>query len=353
MTASLNHYTRGDPDRDPTWYQDSLDTATPSHFYQSRLLGRYTVPAGQKARLKVLALAAGAPYSTIGIANGSQRNLGRGFLVINGTTVFEYRQHGTSVYIGGQAAEDASAFWMPWCQLWDFHDGIVIPAGQTIQIKVTPLEQAPTHWSGAIVGQEGGVLNSKKVNFTTTQTTADQVIFTYTPTTDYTLKHWRLEGIMIGSTIGFADVQVNGQVVMNIGRVGWDNGAEIFCNEQNTTYGRGAVFINTWGMDFYPGESIGHGFTALMNDTNGEVTSCIWTDETSLTAGAVYPIEDNVEVGVTYGPTGSDYTGTVTLPAVGDVRSGTTYGADGTEFTGTLSAGGGGNTYSRGRVVNR
>lgn len=39
------------------------------------------------------------------------------------------------------------------------------------------------------------------------------------------------------------------------------------------------------------------------------------------------------------------------IPAVGDVRSGTVYGQD-QELVGTMSAGGGGATYSRGRVVN-
>lgn len=52
---------------------------------------------------------------------------------------------------------------------------------------------------------------------------------------------------------------------------------------------------------------------------------------------AVYPAVGDVDIGITYGPGGTDFTGTLVQPAVGDVRSGTTYGAGGTEFTGTLS----------------
>lgn len=39
-------------------------------------------------------------------------------------------------------------------------------------------------------------------------------------------------------------------------------------------------------------------------------------------------------------------------PGQPDVRSGVQYGPNGTDYTGSMSAGGGGNTYSRGRVVN-
>ena len=70
-------------------------------------------------------------------------------------------------------------------------------------------------------------------------------------------------------------------------------------------------------------------------------------------AAEVYPAVGDVDSGVQYGPTGTDYTGTLVQPAEADVESGVSYGAGGTEFTGTLVVGGGGgNTYSRGRVVN-
>ena len=67
---------------------------------------------------------------------------------------------------------------------------------------------------------------------------------------------------------------------------------------------------------------------------------------------ATYPAVGDVDNGVQYGPTGTDYTGTLVQPAEADVENGVSYGAGGTEFTGTFVGGGGGNTYSRGRVVN-
>ncbi len=40
------------------------------------------------------------------------------------------------------------------------------------------------------------------------------------------------------------------------------------------------------------------------------------------------------------------------VPAIGDVKSGVQYGQQGNSLTGTYVGGGGGNTYSRGRIVN-
>lgn len=62
-------------------------------------------------------------------------------------------------------------------------------------------------------------------------------------------------------------------------------------------------------------------------------------------SSGTFPAVGDVDSGVTYGPTGADYTGTLVQPAEADVRNGTSYGAGGTEFTGTLVGGGGGGTW--------
>lgn len=61
-----------------------------------------------------------------------------------------------------------------------------------------------------------------------------------------------------------------------------------------------------------------------------------------LGVGQVFPGVGDVDSGVTYGPTGADYTGTLEQPAESDVLVGVQYGAGGTEFTGSATGGGGG-----------
>lgn len=55
------------------------------------------------------------------------------------------------------------------------------------------------------------------------------------------------------------------------------------------------------------------------------------------TSSATFPTAAQVLTGISYGPNGADYTGTISLPAVTNVRSGTSYGASGTASTGTLT----------------
>jgi len=58
-------------------------------------------------------------------------------------------------------------------------------------------------------------------------------------------------------------------------------------------------------------------------------------------AGAVFPDEGDVDLGIVYGSTGTDMTGTLVQPAESDVMTGISYGANGTEFEGTATGGGG------------
>lgn len=62
----------------------------------------------------------------------------------------------------------------------------------------------------------------------------------------------------------------------------------------------------------------------------------------TLGGGGVYPAVGDVDSGVIYGPSGTDYTGTLEVPGQPDVLLGVQYGADSTEFTGEAVAGGGG-----------
>lgn len=61
---------------------------------------------------------------------------------------------------------------------------------------------------------------------------------------------------------------------------------------------------------------------------------------------AVFPGVGDVDLGITYGPNGTDSTGTLLQPAEADVELGVSYGAGGTEFTGELVGGGGGTFIS-------
>lgn len=332
------------------------DGLTPyeSQFGDVVPFGRYRVGAGTKTKVKTIGLVIGneqnqcaAANINVGVANGSI------LLEINSANAYESFALGLSTHQTAFGWEDLPNYWQSANQLFNFGDGIVVPSGQLIRLRTGTGSSVSRSWKGTLFGIESGapVIVKGVANVTATATLD---IVSYTPSADFTLLSFSVEPLQ-NSCLGLARLLVNDKMVFDYGRVGMINDCVVpfdqHCSVSGEGYGAGGIFFNTWGMDFYPGESISHGIN--MWDTNLAVyQSLVFGDNASLSAGAVYPVEDDVEVGVTYGPTGADFTGTVTLPAVGDVRSGTTYGADGTEFTGTLVAGGGGNTYSRGRVVN-
>lgn len=100
------------------------------------------------------------------------------------------------------------------------------------------------------------------------------------------------------------------------------------------------------GLCIAPGEAI------VVRSVGSDYLDAVIGGEISVIPSATYPAVGDVDLGIQYGPNATDYTGTLVQPAINQVLSGVGFGADGTEFTGTATGGGGGNTYSRGRITN-
>lgn len=119
--------------------------------------------------------------------------------------------------------------------------------------------------------------------------------------------------------------------------------------------GKGIVIKPGDGLGLVAGTAVAVGGTQAVGNTSTFINFDI---EAVLlhyppTVSGTYPAAGDVDQGVLYGPNGNDYTGTLEQPIEADVKLGVSYGANGTEFTGTYAAGGGGNTYSKSRVVNK
>lgn len=120
--------------------------------------------------------------------------------------------------------------------------------------------------------------------------------------------------------------------------------------------GEGIVIKPGDGLALVAGTSVVTGGTQAVGNTstfiNYDIEATLLHYPPPAGSGTFPPVGD-VDFGVTYGPNGNDYTGTLEQPAEADVKLGVQYGAGGTEFTGTYAGGGGGNTYSKSRVVNK
>jgi hypothetical protein len=119
--------------------------------------------------------------------------------------------------------------------------------------------------------------------------------------------------------------------------------------------GKGIIIKPGDGLGLIAGRDVASGGTQAIGNTSTFINFDI---EAVLlhyppTVSGTYPPVGDVDQGVVFGPNGNDYTGTLEQPIEADVKLGVSYGANGTEFTGTYAAGGGGNTYSKSRVVNK
>ncbi len=167
--------------------------------------------------------------------------------------------------------------------------------------------------------------------------------------TPVTIAEQQKAGTLRQFLFGQAMLSFTGSPQMHAGMLGYgSSGEEVWPGERR---------FSSWSDDVVllsPGESIavigggaGSIETSVLANMEVEIQGYIQTPD------AVYPIENDVlTTAPPYGPTGTEYTGDVVLPVVTDVKSGVTYGAD-SSLTGTYAGGGGGNTYSRGRVVNK
>lgn len=120
--------------------------------------------------------------------------------------------------------------------------------------------------------------------------------------------------------------------------------------------GTGIIIKPGDGLALVAGRDVALGGTQAIGNTstfiNFDIEATLLHYPPPTGAGTFPPVGD-VDQGVVYGPNGNDFTGTLEQPAEADVKLGVQYGAGGTEFTGTYAGGGGGNTYSKSRVVNK
>jgi len=325
----------------------SIEALSADHFRNIQDRAIFRAPASKVTRPKVIGWSVAKPNRTLGAgATASNTNTGVAKVFLDSTAYSELRIQGQSQHLitAPTGWHDLTGDAYPANGVGSFMGGLTITSAQTVSIRVTPLSATQTAWNCTIWGTLAGALVTNKARFLSYATTADQVALTYSPPSDFKLLGYNITGGVIGHVSGWHITEFAGLQSLDMGYMGMDDTTTVPMGP-NITFGAGAVWINTWGMKFYPGDSIGFRIAKNSADSS-EWHQFVMGDDTVLTEGvgaAIYPAVGDVDLSVTYGPTGADYTGTLEQPAVGDVRNGTQYGAGGTEFTGTYVGSGGGN----------
>lgn len=258
------------------------------------LVGRYVVPAGKKVTCAGLNLSAHNTTSIAAQAPGVTLNMGTVDVLYGGTLHWQARVLGSMVPLapGGDGTQGPS---INTSQQVNFGDGVTVPAGTALLFRVTPGVAIPMRWHVTALSTTGALTQDAAV--VTTTTTANQTLLTYTPGSDWTLKGFVVSVETPAHVLGRMYVLFNGLPLFETPWLGMDNTATVpFDSDGNSVTGHGVLHFPMMGAEMYTGDSV-------------EVYAQIWSDCDSFWEWSL--IGDEVVTG-----------------------------------------GGGGNTYSRGRVVN-
>lgn len=255
-------------------------------------VGKHTVTTGYKFSGGSIGLSGWLQSDVTAQINTTPLNFGVINILVGGTTVYEARMLGSMAYKTAVSGDEMVINGQLQNQMFNFQDGITIPSGTTFLVRVTPNLKIPIVW--CFEGYSQG--NNQIARTVTSATTSNQTILSYTPVSDWTLQSFAISADTSAQVAGRMNLAINGQVVLEVGDVGLEESAPTVMYN-NTGYGMGGLFIPLDDIEFQQKDVI-------------ELLANPWC-------------ENNAKFQLMVAGTETAYSG-----------------------------GGGGNTYSRGRVVN-
>ena len=188
-------------------------TAYP-HRAGKTLIGSYIVPASKTAKLKGIWVF-GQYENCPQILSLSSGVIGTVYFQADGVTKAEFRIQATAVDFNVTAG---------WCDFdftrraWNLYDGVPFAPGQVIRLIATPTARAgqgtaQTLWLASFLGKDpvNGETVIIKARVITTNSTASQVIITYTvPANGFILRNICLQAFMGDYFLGHVQLRLNG-----------------------------------------------------------------------------------------------------------------------------------------------
>lgn len=304
---------------------DEVSKATQTPRSHSNPVASYVVPAGKKFTCKSIVLAShpGMYYGTIGTGR-----VGTCKLRVNGADKAEFYPQAIGWSVPGGYCTSSQRL----MTMGLLHDGLTFANGDVVDIQITlTTTTRQVKAVGWFFGKEttGGADVEVMTRADITGTGAKTVVTYTVGANGLTLLSYGVEFQMVDQAeVALAELMIGGKPIF-----------DTFITSEPTA--------KTWdfymtiplhdGMVFYPGEEVRLD-VADIHQSGDSFSMMVCGDEEPLASGT-YPVAGDVDQGVSYGPTGTEYTGTLAQPAQGDVKKGVTYGAGGTEFTGTLEGG--------------
>jgi len=137
-------------------------------------------------------------------------------------------------------------------------EGVICPSGTQLQVRCTPASATPRVWKCTVGGMKSATAYIQSGRRVTGATTADQTILSVTPDADWTINSILIAVELQGQLLGTAAIRVGGQIGWESSYIGLEQTASNMWDDRGYGgYGQGAVTIPLWGITFYEGERIG------------------------------------------------------------------------------------------------
>lgn len=215
--------------------------------------GRYKPQSNKKCSMKTLSLS--VRTGLIGEASRNAEisgslNIGKWSAYIDSTQLTEYRNQWSSLpnVTGADecVVQNYNAFQLP-----SMGHGIVVPSGSTFTIKCTPEQATNVVWYVTVFGKSGSTVDIQETIKLTATTTADQILLTYTPTSDWTILSIIVNIDVPGQLAGQAVINYNGFQILETPYIGLgESSSNMFDDKGFVGYGCGALNIPLWNIEF-------------------------------------------------------------------------------------------------------
>lgn len=249
---------------------------------------KFVAEANKVSTIKTIGWSSMKPSGVVASVAGAAINTGVVKLFINGTQVNEqciqgYSQNSQAALFGCQ--DGSCQLGIPANQLPSFGEGFTCETTDEIEIKVTPFSATQVLWCLSVFGKESGTDKIVVANMYTYSTSSDQVALSYTPAANFTFVSYTVSAHQLGSISGYHVSSLDNMFLGSI--LGWCNNPETFSQPHpETTYGAGAIFINTWGIKMFEGQSLGFAIAKTNYKDMSEWHQFVMGTTTAIAAGA-------------------------------------------------------------------
>ena len=212
----------------------------------------YSVPSATKLTAQCLLIDVHNLSDVLAQSSGAALNLGKVEILYGGTVRLELAMFGQMLPLLLGADEMVNPMYSA-NQLFDFGDGFIVPASTGFEIRVTPAIKAPIRWNFEAFGNQSGSRQNQLGKVVTTTTAANQPIISYTPGADWTVQGLVMSASSPGQVCGQVRVDVCGFPLWESPYLGADDSAPVFGDDGDTIsigYGMGVLAIPMEGVEF-------------------------------------------------------------------------------------------------------